>query len=170
MLSSSGTETSPGSGWSRWTSGAAPRVTASLDKRLHQKLPPGAYACRVNQDTNWSQPSLTVVDLEITPVMIKILPDGLPAAFQVAEAAHAQAVMLHTDDEFAVNDSRIAELAMANRLPVLSFHRADAKAGALVEAPGGRRAPDLKCRGDSAQHARRVHPGRARPRGGAVAG
>lgn len=84
-----------------------------------------------------SQNDGSKLGLHVTPVLINSLPDGLPDAFEAARAAHAQAVMLYPDDAFAVNISRIAELATANRLPVLSFHRADVRAGLLLSSGPG---------------------------------
>jgi putative tryptophan/tyrosine transport system substrate-binding protein len=75
--------------------------------------------------------------LEIIPVLITSLPDGLTAAFQAAVAANAQAVVLLPEGQFNVNVARIAELATAHRLPVLSQNRVNTQAGLLVSwGPG----------------------------------
>jgi putative ABC transport system substrate-binding protein len=84
-----------------------------------------------------SQEAGAKLGLEVVPVLIASLPDGLQAAFDSATAARAQAVVLLPDTQFNLNRGRIVELATANRLPVLSQNRASTEAGLTVSwGPG----------------------------------
>jgi putative ABC transport system substrate-binding protein len=75
--------------------------------------------------------------LEVTPVSIESVPDGLSTAFATAVAAQDQAVVLLADDQFIVNGERIKELATTADLPVLAWNRGFARGGALASWGSG---------------------------------
>jgi putative ABC transport system substrate-binding protein len=58
--------------------------------------------------------------------------DGLEGAFRAATQGRAHAMLLMQDPFFSTNRSRVVELALGNRLPVISGEAGFAEAGGLM--------------------------------------
>jgi putative ABC transport system substrate-binding protein len=72
------------------------------------------------------------LNLEVIQVDVNRVPEDLPQAFDYAIAQGADGMLLLPDAIVNLNRSRVAELAIEHRLPVVAPGRAFAEAGALM--------------------------------------